>query len=155
MTNSSLRNRVSIHELEKATWLKNRRLLKQFIPSLFRSEKKQLAELLIIFCSDEYLLGINQKYLNHDDYTDIITFDLSDNTALRGEIYISLERIKENSLIYGTIRADELQRVIFHGALHLCGFKDKTAGEKNLMREKENHYLTKYHQYVSRETRST
>ena len=156
MSNRTLRNKVSFHEFEKAPWLKNRRLLKQFIPSIFRSEKTELEELLIIFCSDEYLLRINQEYLHHDDYTDIITFDLSDNTAqIRGQIYISLERITDNSSLYGIKPSQELQRVLFHGALHLCGFKDKTAPEKELMRAKEDYYLKKYHQYVSRETRST
>ena len=155
MTKSTPRNKVSFHELKKAPWLKNRRLLKEFIPAIFRSEKKQLGELLVIFCSDEYLLGINQRHLNHSDYTDVITFDLTNNTALRGEIYISIERVKENSFLFGTIPSQEVQRVLFHGALHLCGFKDKTTLEKEVMRAKENHYLKKYSQYVSRETRST
>lgn len=155
MTNSTLRNRVSFYHLQKVPWLQNRRLLKQFIADIFRSEKAQLAELAIIFCSDEYLLRINQEYLNHHDYTDIITFDLSQNAALKGEIYISLDRIKENSLLFATTPADELHRVIFHGVLHLCGFKDKTAGDKKTMRGKEEHYLKTYHELVSRETRST
>ena len=149
------RNKVSFYELQRAPWLRNRRFLKEFVPALFRAEKKQLAELLVILCSDEYLLGINQQHLNHNDYTDVIAFDLSDNTAVRGEVYISIERVKENSFLYGTIPSQELRRVLFHGALHLCGFKDKTTTEKEVMRAKENHYLKKYSQYVSRETRST
>ena len=155
MPNSPLRSKVSFYELEKAPWLRNRRLLKQFIPLIFQSEKKHLTELIIVFCSDKYLLSINQQYLNHDDYTDIITFDLSHDTTLKGEMYISLERIKENSVIFGTLRAHELQRVIFHGALHLCGLKDKSRADTRVMRTKEDLYLKEYHQYVSRETRST
>ena len=148
--------KVTFFFLVKNPLLKNRRLLKRFLPHLFQKEKKSLVNLDVIFCSDEYLLRINKQYLNHDDFTDIITFDLSERpTAIQGEIYISLDRILENSFIYNCPPSDELHRVIFHGSLHLCGYTDKSSLHKKTMRLKENEYLAQYKRYVSRETRST
>ncbi|MFM9910999.1 MAG: rRNA maturation RNase YbeY, partial [Chitinophagaceae bacterium] len=89
-------------------------------------------------------LSINQQFLNHDFYTDIITFNLSESVNLKGEIYISLERVLENSFQYKTSRKEELHRVIFHGALHLCGYNDKSKADKLLMRRKEDAYLNLY-----------
>ena len=98
-----------------------------------------------IFCNDKRLLDINQQYLKHDYYTDIITFNLSEeDNKITGEIYISVDRVKENAELLGLSTAAELHRVIFHGALHLCGYKDKTSGEKVKMRGKEDYYLFKY-----------
>jgi probable rRNA maturation factor len=147
--------RITIHSLQKKLWLKKRTVLKRFLPLIFKSEKRRLDELSVIFCSDEYLLNINRKYLNHDTYTDIITFDLGNPLAVKGEIYISLERVKENAFLFNNTASQELLRVIFHGVLHLCGYNDKTPSEKRVMASKEDHYLNKYQTYVSRETRST
>jgi len=98
-----------------------------------------------IFCNDTYLLHMNKEYLNHDTLTDIITFDLSDNkNELQGEIYISVERVKENAEKFGVSYNDELHRVIFHGALHLCGFKDKKKEDIAEMRVQENKCLADY-----------
>ena len=94
-----------------------------------------------IFCSDEYLLHINQTYLQHDYYTDIITFELSDTRETEAEIYISLDRVKDNAAQFGEPYQKEILRVIFHGALHLCGYKDKSAVEAALMRKMEDKYL--------------
>ena len=98
-----------------------------------------------IFCNDDFLLEKNKMFLQHDTLTDIITFDLSENKAeLQSEIYISIDRIKENALKFGNSYQEELHRVIFHGILHLCGFKDKTPEEKAMMRSKEQECLNQY-----------
>jgi len=124
--------------------LQNRTGLKVFIESLFKKEKKKLSSINYIFCSDKRLLEINQQFLDHDYYTDIITFDLSETNSTVAEIYISIDRVKDNAKNIDTSFRSELHRVIFHGALHLCGYKDKSKAEKRVMREKEELYLKKY-----------
>lgn len=125
--------------------LKDRTYLKGFINSIFKKEGKRLKSLNYIFCSDNRLLEINKSYLNHDYYTDIITFELSPkNHPVEGEVYISIERVRENAGDLSELFSRELLRVIFHGALHLCGYGDKTDREKDKMREKEEFYLMKY-----------
>jgi probable rRNA maturation factor len=120
--------------------------LKDFIASLFVQENRRLQHLQYVFCSDEFLLGINRQFLNHDYYTDIITFDLlNDNTLpTEGEIYISIERVKDNAKTHNVRFNEELLRVVFHGALHLCGYLDKSEADILLMREKENHYISQF-----------
>lgn len=131
--------------------LKNRETIKQLLISLFKEEGTSLNRLNYIFCSDKYLLGINQQYLNHDTLTDIITFPLSQiGEPVSGEIYMSTERIKENAKAYRVPYQKELLRVMIHGALHLSGYKDKLKKERIQMRAKENYYLN--HFKVSRET---
>lgn len=126
----------------KPVSLKDRTRLKQFLVSLFKKEGKKLGELQYIFCSDDYLLDINRQYLNHDFYTDIITFDLSQKgQSINAEIYISVDRVKDNAQEYNSSLKKELQRVIFHGALHLCGYKDKTPAQEKEMRQMEEKYL--------------
>jgi probable rRNA maturation factor len=135
---------VRFHFLLSFT-LRNRRALQQSIRDLFKKEKKPLASIDYIFCDDAYLLKINQNFLRHDDYTDIITFDLSNQGAsTTGEIYISIERVKENALHNDQSFTEELKRVMFHGALHLCGYKDKSKTDKAQMTKKEDYYLSKY-----------
>ena len=125
--------------------LKDRTRLKQFLVSLFKKEGKKLGELQYIFCSDDYLLDINRQYLNHDFYTDIITFDLSQKGhSINAEIYISVDRVKDNAQEYDSSLKKELHRVIFHGALHLCGYKDKTPSQEKEMRQMEEQYLNSY-----------
>lgn len=132
--------------------LKNRTLLKDFIGSIFRKEGRKLGQLNYIFCTDERLLQINREYLAHDYYTDIITFDLSDQPGLTtAEIYISVDRVRDNAVTNSSTLEKELLRVIFHGVLHLCGYRDKSAEEQSQMREKEDHYITAYLKKVSRE----
>ena len=124
----------------------NKTGLKQFIVRLFKNEKKVINELTYVFCTDEYLLDINRNFLQHDYYTDIITFDLSENPhEIIGEIYISLDRVKENAAEHETSLKEETLRVLFHGALHLCGYKDKTKAQIIEMRHKEEQYLRLYH----------
>lgn len=136
--------KIQFHILQPVS-LEERTRLKQFIISLFRREKKALAELSLIFCSDPYLLEINRQFLQHDFYTDIITFPLSDpGQPISGEIYISVDRVRENAAAFGSSIKKELHRVIFHGALHLCGYKDKSPRDQKLMRKMEDHYLALY-----------
>jgi probable rRNA maturation factor len=125
--------------------LPNRTALKKSIEELFRKEGKSLASLSYIFCSDEYLLRINKSYLKHNYYTDIITFDMSESPGETiGEIYISTDRVRENAANLGVSIKEELHRVIFHGALHLCGYKDKTVKDAKTMRLAEDKYLAAY-----------
>lgn len=124
--------------------LANRTELKKYIQSIFRKEGKKLESINYIFCTDKILLEINLQYLSHDFYTDIISFDLSETNAVRAEIFISVDRVKENALQLGVSFKSELHRVVFHGALHLCGYKDKTKTEKEKMRRMEELYLAKY-----------
>ena len=126
--------------------LENRSVLKNFIESIFKKERKRLFSINYIFCSDKRLLQINRQFLNHDFYTDIITFDLSQADSTQAEIYISIDRVRDNAKSLNTSFKSELHRVVFHGALHLCGFRDKTKGEKTKMREREGYYLNLYFQ---------
>ena len=112
-------------------------------------ELKVLEEVNLIFCSDEYLLKMNIEYLQHDYYTDIISFDYCEEDKILGDLFISKDRVLENSIDNNVSFMLELQRVIVHGVLHLCGYKDKTYEEAVLMRSKEDFYLSKI---VSRET---
>jgi len=116
------------------------------IEQVFLYEKKLLGRLNYIFCSDETLLNINRQYLKHDYYTDIITFNLSENKEkkITGEIYISLDRVRDNAGKMKLPLNHELARVIFHGALHLCGYKDKTKKEKQEMTKREDFYLRRH-----------
>jgi rRNA maturation RNase YbeY len=102
---------------------------------------KELGNITYIFCSDEEILRINQSYLNHNYYTDIITFDYSEGDKLSGDLFISLDTVKTNSEKYKTNYDEELHRVMIHGILHLCGYNDKTQTEKKIMQEKENEAL--------------
>ena len=130
---------------QKATSLQNRTKLKLFIKLLTKKEKTLINNLNIIFCSDEYLLSINQQFLNHNYHTDIITFELSNDTnGKTAEIYISVDSVVKNALDYQTTIKNELHRVIFHGVLHLCGYKDKKKNDITLMRLKEDEYLNLY-----------
>tara|TARA_B100001287_G_scaffold6636_1_gene5089 strand:+ start:10856 stop:11269 length:414 start_codon:yes stop_codon:yes gene_type:complete len=99
-------------------------------------------DISIIFCSDEYLKNINQKYLNHNYYTDIITFDYNDNDLVSGDLFISIDRVKENASFNNEKFIHELYRVIIHGILHLCGYNDKTISQKKIMRSKENYFIS-------------
>jgi len=116
-----------------------------WIRRVIESEGKKLEEISYIFCNDDYLLDINMKYLDHDTYTDIISFDYSVGNILQGDIYISTERVEENSSEYNVSFEEELRRVIIHGVLHLCGYRDKTEEESSLMRLKEEEKLKLFH----------
>ena len=115
----------------------------QWIKKSVLKEKKSILSLNFIFCNDDHLKAINTQYLNHSTLTDIITFDQSDDSSmLEGDIYISVDRVKENALKFHTTLDEELHRVIIHGVLHLMGYKDKKKSDKDLMRKKEDAYLS-------------
>ncbi len=116
--------------------------LKNWIENIIVSEEKKLGEINYIFCDDEYLLKINQDFLDHDYYTDIITFDQVRGKTISGEIFVSLQRIKDNASLISKNYEEEKKRVIAHGILHLCGYKDKTEEEQKTMRAKEDFYLS-------------
>lgn len=130
---------------ENSFKLQNPEKYSLWIENVISSEEKKLEEISYIFCNDDYLLNLNEEYLNHDTYTDIITFDYSIGRILQGDIYISTERVKENSEIYNVSFEEELRRVIVHGVLHLCGYKDKTNEESSIMREKEDEKIQLFH----------
>ena len=137
--------KVQFYFLDRKPALKERTRLKLFIEKLFVQEKKGLGNLSYIFCSDEHLLGMNKDFLKHDFYTDVITFDLSSTkTETEGEVYLSVDRIKDNAKQLNVSFREELHRVIFHGALHLCGYKDKKKTDQKEMRIAENRYLIQY-----------
>jgi len=122
----------------------NKPLLKSWIKACIQAEKNKIKEINFIFCSDAYLLGLNQTYLSHNTFTDVISFDHSEKRGvLEGDIFISYPRVEENAEIYGQKEEDELHRVMIHGVLHLCGYGDKTEKEKNRIKEKENYFLSK------------
>lgn len=123
--------------------------LKQNLKTLAKSEGKTLKDISVVFTDDDYLLEVNKQYLNHDYYTDVITFDYSVFPEVSGDIMISLDRVKENADTLSVSFQEELNRVVYHGLLHLCGYKDKSAADEKLMRSKENYYLELF---VSHET---
>ena len=120
----------------------NKTHLKSFIASIFKKEKRELGSINYIFCSDDMLLKINQDFLQHNYYTDIITFGLNEpGEPIEAEIYVSIDRVKDNANQQSVSYQNEMQRVLFHGALHLCGYKDKTKSEIMIIKKKEDQYL--------------
>ena len=118
---------------------------RNWVEAVIKSEEKYQGEINYIFCDDEYLYQINLEYLNHDTYTDIISFDNSIGNTLHGDIYISTERVLENAKEFGTEFDEELKRVMIHGVLHFCGYKDKTERQKDEMRRKEEEKIKMFH----------
>ena len=115
--------------------------VKKYINLLINRELKRVGEISIVLCSDKYLLEINIEYLKHNYYTDIITFNYVEGNLISGDLFISVDRVKENSIVFNTGLIKELYRVIFHGILHLIGYNDKTEEEKKIMKTKEDLYL--------------
>ncbi len=115
--------------------------LNDWIKSVIHAEQRKPGEVNIIFCSDAHLITINREYLHHDDYTDIITFDYCENKKVIGDIFISIERIRENAEKFKVSFTNELHRVMIHGVLHLCGYKDKSPEDKKRMTQKEDEAL--------------
>ena len=121
---------------------KEKRLTSRWLKFVAESEATRLGDIAVIFCSDNYILNINIQYLQHDYYTDIITFDYCEGNRLSGDLFISVDSVRENALHYMTEFADELNRVIVHGLLHLMGYDDHTPEDVAVMRAKENYYLS-------------
>jgi rRNA maturation RNase YbeY len=139
-------NEVQFFFLQPVSVLKQRIMLKSFLQKTAIKEGRPIHSLNIIFCSDEYLLSINKQFLNHDYYTDIITFDLSESKKgpVTAELYISYDRVKDNARQMKTTTTKELHRVVFHGLLHLLGYKDKTTKDQMEMRKMEDKLIAKY-----------
>lgn len=124
--------------------------IKSFLRQQFSTTTSKKLDLDCIFCSDEYLLNVNRTFLQHDYYTDIITFPLEESDKKTvAELYISIDRVRENATIEKVTFENELQRVIFHGVLHLCGFKDKTKAQSQVMRQMENQWLTEFSKFLT------
>lgn len=135
------KNNIYFHS-ECSFQLPNEAEIAQKLCQVLILEKKDLDTINFIFCDDEYLLNKNITFLSHDSYTDIITFDYSKDNLVCADIFISIERVRENSLTFKSAFNNELERVMIHGVLHLSGYDDKTKKDKDIMREKENFYLT-------------
>ena len=134
---------INFHNEDIEFKINTPRELTAMINYAVKNEQAILGELNYVFCSDKYLLKINQDYLKHNYYTDIITFDYSESGEISGDIFISIDRVGENAKIYGVSFEDELRRVVIHGVLHILGYKDKTEEEQKQMTEKENFYINK------------
>jgi rRNA maturation RNase YbeY len=127
-------NYILLHKQRVRAWLL----------SVIKKERKKAGEISYIFCSDNYLVKINEHYLNETYLTDVITFDYSEKATVLGDIFISIDSVKDNAKLYKQLFFQELLRVMVHGILHLCGYKDKTDSEAATMREKEDYYLQKF-----------
>lgn len=134
---------ISFHQIDVKYRLKNKRILREWIHDAIRREKLVPGAITIVFCSDNHLLEVNQRFLQHDYYTDIITFDYSQENSISGDLFISIDRVKENAQENGDSQENEIQRVIIHGVMHLCGYKDKKKSDQILMRKMEDFYLKK------------
>ena len=136
---------IFFNNADRSTSLRSRTELKTFINKQCLKEGVQIETLQYVFCSDAFLLDINKRFLNHNFYTDIISFDLSEQKgSLIGDVYISIDRVKENAKTEGNLYTHELLRVIFHGALHFCGYKDKKPADQKTMRSMEDKWLKAY-----------
>ena len=133
---------IHFHQEDTSFHLQNIKALRSWIAESISKENKIVGNLSYIFCSDKYLLNINKKYLNHDFYTDVISFDYTEEGQISGDIYISLDRVKENAKEFGFSLKNELHRIIIHGLLHLMGYSDKTPSLKAVMKDKEDFYLS-------------
>lgn len=125
--------------------LQNENQIATWISAVILSENKKEGDINYIFCDDEYLLNLNEQYLDHDTLTDIISFDYSVGNELHGDIFISIERVRENAQDFNVTFEEELKRVLVHGVLHYCGYKDKTEEDEQLMRSKEDEKIKMFH----------
>jgi rRNA maturation RNase YbeY len=135
---------IRFYFLDRSLSIKNRNKLKSFIKRKISLDKKNAGKIYFFFCSDRYLLRINKEFLKHDYYTDIITFNWNENNVINGEVYISVDRIRNNSKVFGETLKKESHRVIFHGVLHLLGISDKSRADKEQMTSFENGWLKNY-----------
>jgi len=133
---------VSYFTEDTSFLFKEKRLNSRWYKFVAESESKRLGDIAVIFCSDNFILDVNIKYLQHDYYTDIITFDYCEGNKLSGDLFISIDSVRENAAFYGTEFADELNRVLVHGLLHLIGYDDHSESDIAVMRAKENYYLS-------------
>ncbi|MDR3350394.1 MAG: rRNA maturation RNase YbeY [Prevotellaceae bacterium] len=135
---------LSFYSLSSPPHILRRRRVKKWLTALAEAENRRVGEVSIIFCSDEELLALNRRYLQHDYFTDVLTFDYSDGNRLSGDIFISCDTVRANARDYSQPFDGELRRVMAHGLLHLCGYRDATVSQQRAMRAKENHYLAQW-----------
>ena len=138
---------IFFHTLDANPRLQHKNALKRWISDCISGENKKPGNINVIFCSDEHLLEMNRTHLNHDYYTDIITFDFSQENVVSGDLYISLDRVKDNANKNASSLQNETYRVIIHGVMHLCGYKDKKKNEIVIMRQQEEKCLTQIQNY--------
>ncbi len=130
--------------LEDVSFKFSRSNLKSWIKDLILNEGKKVGDIALVLCSDEHILDVNRKYLDHDYYTDIITFDYCEGSLISGDLIISIDTVSSNALLNNATSLVEFYRVVFHGVLHLCGYEDKSVEAKELMTSKENFYLARF-----------
>ncbi len=133
---------ITYHFEQTKFVFRQKTLTSKWLRLVAESEIRRIGDISIIFCSDNYILDINRRYLGHDYFTDIITFDYCEGDRLSGDLFISVDSVRENSVEYGTEFKDELNRVIVHGILHLIGYDDHTEEDVKVMRSKEDYYLS-------------
>jgi rRNA maturation RNase YbeY len=139
------KSKILFHFPVGRVYLPDRQRLKHFLVQLFKKEAQKVSQVNYVFCSESELLQLNKKYLHHNTHTDIITFPFHTiGEPILSDVYISISRVKENAQLFKTTQTNELYRVIFHGALHLCGYGDKTTAQKKKMKELEDFYLRLY-----------
>jgi len=138
---------IFFHTLDADPRLQHKNALKRWISDCISGENKKPGDINVIFCSDEHLLEMNRTHLNHDYYTDIITFDFSQENVVSGDLYISLDRVKDNANKNASSLQNETYRVIIHGVMHLCGYKDKKKNEILIMRQQEEKCLSQIQNY--------
>ena len=136
---------IYFREVDLRCAVRGKKAVSSWLKRIVESHEKSLGEVCVVACSDKHLLGVNKERLNHDYYTDIITFDYTSGNEVSGDLMISFERVKENAIDCGVDFQDELKRVMVHGCLHLCGFSDKTPKDKQIMRQEENKALKLFH----------
>ena len=136
---------IYFNDLDSSCRVKNRKLVKRWLSGVISSSGKKLGDISVILCSDNYLLDVNNQYLDHNYYTDIITFDYTEKDIVGGDLFISYDRVKENAKQEGVLIQHELRRVMVHGVLHLLGLKDKTKTEAKTMRAAEDVALKMFH----------
>jgi probable rRNA maturation factor len=132
---------ISFYNQDTFYKLKGKKELRTIVLKILKKEKKKAGEITVVTCSDNYLLDINKKHLKHNYFTDIITFDYSEE-RINGDLFISIDRIRENAKTFKVTINNELKRVLIHGILHLCGYKDKSSEQKKQMKQKEDYYLS-------------
>jgi probable rRNA maturation factor len=137
-----LTSEISFNTVDTNYTVRQKSVIRQWVELTIRKERKNLGSISFNLCTDEYLLSVNKEHLNHDYYTDIITFDFCEDNVVAGDIYVSIDRVKDNAKIENKTIPNELHRVLIHGVLHLCGYKDKKPGDARLMRQKEDFYLS-------------
>lgn len=135
--------RISFQSVQTSFQLKNKRAISAWLKEAISEEGLSSGEISVVLCSDDYLLDVNRKFLEHDYLTDIITFQYPDNQSVSGDLLISIDRVADNAGKFAVSTENELHRVMVHGVLHLCGYKDKKKSDREIMRKREDYYLKK------------